>query len=161
MLSSHTPPGPAGHIPRPASGCSLPSHRGHHTVTSAGRRSWSSILPVWSCRCQTSGSSGCSHPTAAEAGPAALGAAVVLPADPGASGCTRRRAAWGVPSKNGNGRKMSQLPPRTPHKLGLAPLGRSPHPLATHWNHLTEPWPHSKPMKPKRSARRPQTSALF
>lgn len=30
-----------------------PSSRGHHTVTSAGRRSWSSILPVWSCRGQT------------------------------------------------------------------------------------------------------------
>lgn len=71
----------------------------HRTVTSAGRRPWSSTLPVWSCRCRTPGSSGCSGPTAAEDVPPAPGGAVGRPADLGAAGCTRRRAAWGVPSE--------------------------------------------------------------
>lgn len=45
---------------------SSPKEGAHRTVTSAGRRPWSSTLPVWSCGCRTSGSSGCSGPTAAE-----------------------------------------------------------------------------------------------
>ena len=124
-------PRSSGHI-WPESGPPTTAGGGHHTVTSAGRRTWSSILPVWSCRCQTSWSSGCSHPTAAEAGPPAPGVAVVRPADPGAFGCTRRKAVWGVPSeKNSIGKKMSLCQP-------LAPLMSGPHPWAAHWDGLVE-----------------------
>lgn len=96
-------------------------------VTSAGRTSWSSIPPAWSYRYQTSGSSDCSGPTAAEAGPAALGVAVGPPAGPGASGCTSGRAAWGVPSENSNGRKMSLLQPPNEGSTAFGCPLKSPH----------------------------------
>lgn len=74
----------------------------------------------------------------------------MLPADPGASGYTSRRAVWGVPSKDSSGRKMSLLPPQEPSQAWPHPLVSDPHPLAAHWNHM-EPKPRSRPIKPKKS----------